>query len=122
MGTPNFADNLPSRDYIILPDAIGTGKSSTPSDGLRMSFPKYNCDDMVEAQHRLVTEHLGLRHLRLVLGNSMGGMHTWLWAQKYPDFMDVAVPMASVPTEMAAMKASGTSWAGCCTARRIRSP
>jgi homoserine O-acetyltransferase/O-succinyltransferase len=94
-----------SRYYIILPDAIGTGKSSKPSDGLRASFPKYNYDDMVEAQYRLVSEHLGVRHMRLVLGNSMGGMHTWIWAQKYPAFMDVAVPMASVPTEMA-----GRNW------------
>ncbi|MBL8699932.1 MAG: alpha/beta fold hydrolase [Alphaproteobacteria bacterium] len=86
--------------FIILPDAIGTGKSTKPSDGLRAAFPRYNYDDMVEAQHRLVTEGLGIRHLRLVLGNSMGGMQTWMWAQKYPDMMDVAVPMASLPTEM----------------------
>ena len=89
-----------SRYFIILPDAIGHGKSSKPSDGLRMRFPKYNYDDMVDAHHRLVTEHLGVKHLRLVIGNSMGGMQTWIWAQKYPDFMDVAVPMASLPTEM----------------------
>ena len=94
-----------SRYYVILPDAIGTGKSSKPSDGLRTRFPKYNYDDMVDAQYRLVTEHLGVRHLRLVIGNSMGGMQTWIWAQKYPDFMDVAVPMASLPTEM-----SGRNW------------
>jgi homoserine O-acetyltransferase len=90
-----------TRYYIILTDAVGTGKSSKPSDGLRARFPKYNYDDMVDAQYRLVKEHLGVRHLRLVLGNSMGGMQTWIWAQKYPDFMDVAVPMASLPTEMA---------------------
>ncbi len=89
------------RYYIILPDAIGTGKSSKPSDGLRTGFPKYNYDDMVDAQYRLVSEHLGVRHLRLVIGNSMGGMQTWIWAEKYPDAMDVAVPMASLPTEMA---------------------
>jgi homoserine O-acetyltransferase len=89
-----------TRYYIILTDAIGTGKSSKPSDGLRTRFPKYNYDDMVDAQYRLVKEHLGVRHLRLVLGNSMGGMQTWIWAQKYPDFMDAAVPMASLPTEM----------------------
>ena len=111
--TPEFAGELfgpgqpldASRYYIILPDAIGAGKSSKPSDGLRTRFPRYNYDDMVDAQYRLVKEHLGVPHLRLVLGNSMGGMHTWIWAQKYPDFMDVAVPMASFPTEM-----SGRNW------------
>jgi homoserine O-acetyltransferase len=90
-----------SKYFIILPDAIGTGKSAKPSDGLRTKFPKYNYDDMVEAQYRLVTEGLGIRHLRLVLGNSMGGMHTWLWGEKYPDVMDALVPMASQPTPMA---------------------
>jgi homoserine O-acetyltransferase len=108
MLTPAFAGELfglgqpldAARYYIILTDAIGTGKSSKPSDGLRTRFPKYNYDDMVDAQYRLVKEHLGVRHLRLVLGNSMGGMQTWIWAQKYPDFMDAAVPMASLPTEM----------------------
>jgi len=111
--TPTFAGELfgpgqpldASRYFIILPDAIGTGKSTKPSDGMRMSFPKYNYDDMVDAQHRLVREHLGVKHLRLVIGNSMGGMQTWIWAQKYPDYMDVAVPMASLPTEM-----SGRNW------------
>ena len=101
--TPTFAGELfgpgqpldASRYFIILPDAIGTGKSTKPSDGMRMSFPKYNYDDMVDAQHRLVREHLGVKHLRLVIGNSMGGMQTWIWAQKYPESMDVAVPMAS---------------------------
>jgi homoserine O-acetyltransferase len=113
MLTPAFAGELfgagqpldATRYYIILPDAIGTGKSGKPSDGLRAKFPKYNYDDMVDAQYRLVKEHLGVRHLRLVLGNSMGGMQTWIWAGKYPDFMDVAVPMASMPTEM-----SGRNW------------
>jgi homoserine O-acetyltransferase/O-succinyltransferase len=90
-----------SRYYVILPDAIGHGKSSKPSDGLRMCFPKYNYDDVVQAHYRLLTEHLGVRHLRLVLGNSMGGMQTWIFAQGYPAFMDLAVPMASLPTEMA---------------------
>jgi homoserine O-acetyltransferase len=89
-----------TRYYIILPDAIGHGKSSKPSDGLRMGFPKYNYDDMVDAQYRLLTEHLGVRHLRMVLGNSMGGMETWILAQKHPAFMDIAVPMASLPAEM----------------------
>lgn len=93
------------RYFVILPDAIGTGKSTKPSDGLRAKFPAYNYDDMVSAQHRLVTEHLGIRHLRLVLGNSMGGMQTWMWAVKYPDMMDIAVPMASLPSAM-----SGRNW------------
>jgi homoserine O-acetyltransferase len=110
---PRFAGELfgpgqpldASRYFIILTDAIGHGKSSKPSDGLRASFPKYNYDDMVVAQYRLVTEHLAVRHLRLLLGNSMGGMQIWMWAQKYPDFIDIAVPMASLPTEM-----SGRNW------------
>jgi homoserine O-acetyltransferase/O-succinyltransferase len=89
-----------SKYFIILPDAIGTGKSSKPSDGLRAKFPQYNYDDMVTAQYRLVKEHLGIKRLRLIVGNSMGGMQVWMWAQKYPDMMDVAVPMASLPTEM----------------------
>src|SRR5499425_2367945 len=89
-----------TRYYVILPDAIGHGKSSKPSDGLRTRFPKYNYDDMVEAHYRLLTEHLGVRRVRLVLGNSMGGMKIWILAQKYPGFMDVAVPMASLPMEM----------------------
>jgi homoserine O-acetyltransferase len=83
-----------------LPDAIGAGKSSKPSDGLRTKFPRYNYDDMVMAQYTLVTAGLGIRHLRLVLGVSMGGMHTWIWGVMYPDMMDVLVPMASQPTEM----------------------
>jgi homoserine O-acetyltransferase len=89
-----------SKYYVILPDAIGHGKSSKPSDGLRAGFPKYNYEDMVDAQYRLVTEHLGVRHLRLILGFSMGGMETWIYAQKYPGHMDIAVPMASLPTAM----------------------
>jgi len=87
--------------FIILPDAIGAGKSTKPSDGLRAKFPQYNYDDMVAAQYRLVTEGLGIRHLRLVTGNSMGGMQTWLWGVAHPDFMDALVPMASQPTAMA---------------------
>ena len=94
-----------SRYYVILPDAIGHGKSSKPSDGLRTGFPKYNYDNMVDAHYRLVTEHLGVQHLRLVLGFSMGGMETWILAQKYPALMDIAVPMASLPGEM-----SGRNW------------
>jgi homoserine O-acetyltransferase len=109
MLTPAFAGELfgsgqpldAGKYFIILPDAIGTGKSSKPSDGLRMKFPKYNYDDMVDAQHRLVTDGLGIRRLRLVLGNSMGGMQTWLWGERYPDVMDALVPMASQPTPMA---------------------
>ncbi len=90
-----------SRYYIIIPDGLGHGKSSKPSDGLRAKFPKYNYDDMVEGHYRLIKEGLGIRHLRLVIGNSMGGMHTWLWGAKYPDTMDALVPMASQPSEMA---------------------
>ena len=90
-----------SKYYIIIPDAIGHGKSSKPSDGMKTSFPKYNYDDMVEAQHRLVTEGLGVKHLRLVIGNSMGGMQAWMWGEKYPKDMDALVPMASQPTAMA---------------------
>lgn len=91
--------------FIVLPDAIGHGKSSKPSDGLRAAFPKYSYDDMVVAHHRLLTEHLGVKHLRLVLGNSMGGMETWLFAQMFPGFADIAVPMASLPVPM-----SGRNW------------
>jgi homoserine O-acetyltransferase len=87
--------------YLILPDAIGHGNSSKPSDGMRARFPAYNYEDMVAAQFRLVSEGLGLPHLRLVLGFSMGGMHSWIWGEKYPDFMDALVPMASQPSEMA---------------------
>ncbi|WP_369721669.1 alpha/beta fold hydrolase [Bradyrhizobium sp. LLZ17] len=90
-----------SKYYIIIPDAIGHGRSSKPSDGMKTSFPKYDYDDMVEAQYRLVTEGLGVKHLRLVIGNSMGGMHAWLWGEKHPKAMDALVPMASQPTEMA---------------------
>jgi len=88
--------------YIIIPDGIGHGKSTKPSDGMKTAFPKYDYDDMVQAQLRLVKDGLGLKHLRLVIGNSMGGMHAWLWAEKYPDLMDAVVPMAAQPTAMAA--------------------
>jgi homoserine O-acetyltransferase len=87
--------------YIILPDCIGAGKTSRPSDGLRAKFPRYNYDDMVVAQYRLLTEHLHVTHLRLVLGNSMGGMLTWDWGVTHPGFMDGLVPLASQPAPMA---------------------
>ena len=110
MLTPAFAGELfgagqpldASKYFIIIPDGIGHGKSSKPSDGMKTAFPNYDYDDMVEAQFRLVKEGLGIKHLRLVIGNSMGGMHAWLWAEKYPDMMDAVVPMASQPTAMAA--------------------
>ena len=110
MLTPGFAGELfgagqpldASKYYVIIPDNLGHGRSSKPSDGLKTAFPKYDYADMVDAQYRLVKEGLGINHLRLVIGNSMGGMHTWIWAARYPDFMDAAVPMASQPTEMAA--------------------
>ncbi len=89
-----------TKHFIIIPDALGTGGTSKPSDGLKAKFPKYNYDDMVDAQHRLVTEGLGIKRLRLVMGNSMGGMHTWVWGVRYPDMMDALAPMASQPTEM----------------------
>jgi homoserine O-acetyltransferase/O-succinyltransferase len=91
-----------SKYYIIIPDSLGHGKSAKPSDGMKTAFPKYDYDDMVDAQYRLVTEGLGIRHLRLVIGNSMGGMHTWIWGARYPRMMDALVPMASQPTAMAA--------------------
>jgi homoserine O-acetyltransferase len=87
--------------YIILPDGIGHGQSSKPSDGLRMKFPSFNSNDMVTAQYKLLTEGLGVAHLRLVMGTSMGGMHTWVWGEKYPDFMDALMPLASLPVQIA---------------------
>ena len=89
-----------SRYYVILTDSIGAGTSAKPSDGLRAKFPRYNYDDMVRAQYDLVTQGLGVKHLRMIIGYSMGGMHAWLWSSKYPDMMDIVVPMASQPTEM----------------------
>jgi homoserine O-acetyltransferase/O-succinyltransferase len=108
--TPAFAGELfgagqpldATKYYIIIPDGLGHGQSSKPSDAMKTAFPRYDYADMVDAQYRLVREGLGIRHLRLVIGNSMGGMHTWLWGVKYPDFMDVLAPMASQPTAMAA--------------------
>jgi homoserine O-acetyltransferase len=87
--------------FIILPDGIGHGQSSKPSDGLRAKFPRYTYADMVTAQYRLLTEGLKVNHLSLVMGTSMGGMHTWMWGEAYPDFMDGLVPLASVPTPIA---------------------
>jgi homoserine O-acetyltransferase/O-succinyltransferase len=86
--------------YVILPDALGAGKTTKPSDGMKSKFPNYNYDDMVDAQYRLVTEGMNIKRLRLVMGNSMGGMHTWVWGTRYPDMMDALVPMASQPTQM----------------------
>jgi homoserine O-acetyltransferase len=87
--------------FIILPDGIGHGKSSKPSDGLHAKFPHYTYDDMVAAHHQLLTDKLGVNHLRLVMGTSMGGMQTWVWGEMYPDFMDALMPLASNPVEIA---------------------
>ncbi len=89
-----------ARYFIILPDGIGHGQSSKPSDGLRTRFPHYGYRDMVAALHRLVTEGLQVNHLRLVMGTSMGGMQTWLWGERYPDFMDALMPLASLPIQI----------------------
>jgi homoserine O-acetyltransferase len=105
---PDFAGELfaagalldATRYFIILPDGIGHGQSSKPSDGLRSRFPRYGYADMVEAQYRLMIEGLGVNHLRLVMGTSMGGMHTWVWGGRYPDFMDALMPLASLPTQI----------------------
>jgi homoserine O-acetyltransferase len=88
------------RYFLILPDGIGHGKSSKPSDGLRGRFPHYGYLDMIEAQYRLLTEGLSVNHARLVMGTSMGGMHTWLWGERHPDFMDALMPLASLPTQI----------------------
>ncbi|WP_158929111.1 alpha/beta fold hydrolase [Acidisphaera sp. S103] len=109
MLTPGFAGELfgpgqtldAAKYFIILPDAIGAGQSTRPSEGLRTRFPHYNYDDMVLAQYRLVSEGLHIGHLRLVIGNSMGGMQTWMWGEAHPGFMDALAPMASLPTAMA---------------------
>ncbi len=99
-----FAPGAPldaTKYYIVFVDGIGHGKSSKPSDGLHMKFPKYTYNDMVKAQYLLVTQHLGINHLRLVMGTSMGAMHTWVWGYTYPDFMDALMPLASNPVEIA---------------------
>ncbi|MDQ3625604.1 MAG: alpha/beta fold hydrolase [Verrucomicrobiota bacterium] len=105
---PEFAGELfgagqlldAAKFFIVLPDGIGHGKSSKPSDGLRAKFPRYVYRDMVEAQFRLLTEGLGVSHARLVMGTSMGGMHTWLWGQLHPEFMDALLPLASLPAQI----------------------
>ncbi len=110
MLTPAFAGELfgpgqpldAAKYFIIIPDSVGHGKSSKPSDGLKTKFPHYDYADMVEAQHRLLAEGLHIAHVRLIIGNSMGGMQAWLWGEQYPGYMDALVPMASQPTAMAA--------------------
>ena len=89
------------RYYVILPDSIGHGHSSKPSDGLHAHFPHYNYDDMVQAQYLLLTQGLKVNHLRLVMGTSMGCMHTWIWTEAHPDFMDAAMPLACLPVQIA---------------------
>lgn len=90
-----------NRYFIILPDGVGHGGSSKPSDGLRARFPQYDYDDMVAAHYRLVTEGLGVNHLRLVMGTSMGCMHSFVWGETYPDFMDALMPLACLPVQIA---------------------
>ena len=105
---PNFGGQLfgpgqaldAARYFIVLPDALGHGKSSKPSDGLRAKFPRYNLEDMVQGQYLVVTQALGLKRLRLAIGNSMGGMNVWLLGVKYPELADALVPMASMPIAM----------------------
>ncbi|MBV9009086.1 MAG: alpha/beta fold hydrolase [Verrucomicrobia bacterium] len=105
---PEFAGELFGKDqpldatkfFIVLPDGIGHGKSSKPSDGLHAKFPRYGYRDMVEAQYRLLTDGLGVNHARLVTGTSMGGMHTWLWGETHPEFMDALMPLACLPTQI----------------------
>ncbi len=105
---PEFAGELFGKDqpldatkfFIVLPDGIGHGKSSKPSDGMHAKFPRYGYLDMIEAQYRLLTEGLGVNHARLVMGTSMGGMHTWLWGELHPDFMDALMPLASLPAQI----------------------
>ena len=105
---PEFAGELfgsgglldAAHHFLILPDGIGHGRSSKPSDGLRARFPHYGYLDMIEAQYRLLTEGLEINHLRLVIGTSMGGMHTWLWGERHADFMDALMPLASLPAQI----------------------
>jgi homoserine O-acetyltransferase len=103
-----FAPGKPldvAKYYVIIPDNIGRGGSAKPSDGLKMAFPHYRYADMVRLTYRQLTESLGITHLRLVMGASMGGMQSWMWAGMYPDFMDAVMPMASQPVRM-----SGRNW------------
>lgn len=93
------------RHFIVLPDSLGHGQSSKPSDGLRTGFPSYAYSDLVDLQHRLLTEELGVTHCKLILGVSMGGMHAWEWGIRYPDFMDCLVPLAALPAPVA-----GRNW------------
>jgi len=110
---PSLADELfgagqpldAARHFIVMPDGIGRGGSSKPSDGLRAKFPHYRYRDIIASEYRLVTEELGIKHLRLVLGSSMGGMHVWMWGGMYPGLMDALVPIASQPVEI-----SGRNW------------
>src|SRR4051812_39531201 len=105
---PEFAGELfgagqpldPTKFFIVMPDGIGHGKSSKPSDGMHAKFPRYGYVDMVEAQFRLLTDGLGVNHARLIMGTSMGGMHTWLWGETHPDFTDALMPLASLPTQI----------------------
>lgn len=90
-----------SRYFIVLPDGIGHGGSSKPSDGLHAHFPRYGYRDMVQAEYLLLTQGLKVNHARLVMGTSMGGMHTWLWGELHPQFMDALMPLASLPTQVA---------------------
>lgn len=107
--SPGFAGRLfgpgqpldAAKYFIIIPDNIGHGKSSRPSDGLHMQFPQYNYNDMVTAQYQLLTGQLNVQHLRLILGTSMGAMHAWVWGYTYPDFVDAMMPLASLPVEIA---------------------
>lgn len=89
-----------SKFFVVLPDGIGHGKSTKPSDGMHARFPKYTYDDMVDAQHELVTKGLGVNHLLLVMGTSMGCMHSWVWGERYPDFVDGLAPMACIPAQI----------------------
>src|SRR6267143_2319328 len=105
---PEFAGELfgkyqpldATKFFIVLPDGIGHGKSSKPSDGMHTKFPRYGYIDMVEAQYRLLTDGLGVNYARLVMGTSMGGMHPWLWGELHPEFMDALMPLASLPTQI----------------------